>query len=147
MARVKIGIPTEKPLYTTVIPVRITDINYGGHMGNDSLLSMLHEARVRMLTDAGYSELNAAGNSLIMADVMIAYKNEAFYGDPLTISIYADEVAPRSFDLIYHVYIAATAGNKDVAHAKTGMVCFDYSTRRIAAMTHELNAWLTGAGS
>jgi len=46
MARIKIEIP-DKFIYKTEIPIRITDINYGGHLGNDSLLSIIHEARVR----------------------------------------------------------------------------------------------------
>ena len=142
MARVKITIPTEKPLFRCVLPVRITDVNYGGHLGNDAVLSILHEARMKMLTHSGYSELNAAGNSLIMADVMIAYKNEAFYGDQLTIAIYAEEISSRSFDLVYHICIIADSGPKDIAHAKTGMVCFDYTARRTAPMTEELKTWL-----
>jgi acyl-CoA thioester hydrolase len=145
MARVKIDIPAQKPLFTTIVPVRITDINYGGHMGNDALLSMLHEARMRMLTAAGHSELNAAGNSLIMADVMISYRNEAFFADPLTIDIYATEVTSRSFDLVYHAFIAGTDARKDIAIAKTGMVCFDYDTRKIAPMTDALKTWLGAA--
>ncbi len=35
---------------------------------------------MQMLKHHNYSEMNAAGNSMIMADVMIAYKAEAFYG-------------------------------------------------------------------
>ncbi len=79
MNRVKIKIPNENPLFSTKIPIRITDINYGGHVGNDSILAILHEARMQFLHAFGYSELDAGGNSLIMADVMIAYKNERNY--------------------------------------------------------------------
>ena len=45
MGRVKIKFPAENPLFITTIHVRIGDINYGGHVGNDAILSIIHEAR------------------------------------------------------------------------------------------------------
>jgi acyl-CoA thioesterase FadM len=142
MSRVKIKFPDEKPLFTATIPVRIGDINYGAHLGHDAVLSIVHEARMQMLRAWGWDELKAGGVALIMADVMIAYKGEAFYGDVLNVNIYADEIMPKSFDLLYEVSLEATA--KAVAHAKTGMACYDYSNRKIAILTHELKKRLEG---
>ncbi len=145
MARVKIKFPDQKPLHTATVPVRIGDINYGGHVGNDAILSIVHEARMQMLAAAGYSEMNAAGNSMIMADVMIAYKGEAFYGDVMNVEIYAEELTQISFDLLY--LMTATRGGvvQQIAHCKTGMICFDYNTRKITEMTDEFRAYLTQA--
>ncbi len=145
MARVKLKFPVENPLFTATISVRIGDINYGGHVGNDAILSIIHEARMQMLRSFGFDELNTGGNSLIMADVMIAYKGEAFYGDQMTIKIYAEEVAGKSFDLLYHIFTNRNGKPSDIAHAKTGMVCFDYETRKIVSMTNTLRAVLTSA--
>lgn len=131
MGRVKIKFPDENPLFTTEIAIRISDVNYGGHMGNDSLLSILHEARVRLLAAHGYTEMNAAGAGLIMADVEIAYKSEAFYAEQLRIDIYADELTTVSFSLLYRVSADRQGSAADVAHARTGMVCFDYSARKV----------------
>ena len=142
MGRVKIKFPDENPLFTTNIHVRIGDINFGGHAGNDAILSIIHEARVQMLQSRGYDELNAGGTSLIMADVMIAYRGEAFYGDTLTIKIYAEEVADRSFDLLYHLSTTRSGTPTDIAHAKTGMACFNYETRKIVVMGDGLKVWL-----
>ncbi len=142
MSRVKIKFPAENPLFTATIGVRIGDINYGNHLGNDSVLSIIHESRMQMLKQWGGNELNIAGNSLIMADVMIAYKSEAFYGEQLTIGIFAEEVTDRSFDLLYHISTMRDGVSKDIAHAKTGMICFDYNTRRLATITEELKTLL-----
>lgn len=142
MARVKIIFPNYNSLYVATIPVRITDVNYGNHVGNDAILSIIHEARMQMLAHFGYSEMNAGGNSMIMADVMIAYKAEAFYGDTLAVKIYAEEISANTFSLLYHISCVRHQKNVEVAHAKTGMVCFNYSTRRIAPMTAELNNFL-----
>lgn len=144
MARVKIFFPDRAPLFTCSIPIRITDINYGNHLANDAVLSILHEARMQLLSSWGFSEMDAGGNSLIMGDVMIAYRSEAFYGEMLHVDIYCEELADRSFDLLYKVKANRNRQWIDVAHAKTGMVCFDYTTRKLAVMTGVLKSQLHG---
>ncbi len=143
MARVKIIFPGYNFLFIATVPVRIGDVNYGNHVGNDAILSIIHEARIQMLRHYGYSEMDAGGNSMIMADVMIAYKAEAFYGDTLAVKIYADEVSGNTFNLLYHLSVKRGEKSIDIAHAKTGMVCFDYNTRKIAPMTDALKKFLT----
>ncbi len=48
MGRIKIDLP-QKILASVSIPVRITDINYGNHVGNNALVEIIHEARVQFL--------------------------------------------------------------------------------------------------
>ena len=86
MSRIQVNFP-EKHIFSTEIKVRITDLNYGGHLGNDSMLALLHEARVRYLKHFGYSEMDVEGTGIIMADVAIQFKTEAFYAERLTIAI------------------------------------------------------------
>jgi acyl-CoA thioester hydrolase len=143
MSRVKLKFPADNPLFVTTISVRIGDINYGGHVGNDAILSIIHEARMRLLHSFGFDELNAGDNGLIMADVMIAYKGEAWYGDELTVKIFADELSAWSFDLLYHISTTRNGITADIAHSKTGMVCFDYESKKIVAMKDDLKAMLT----
>lgn len=143
MARVKIQFPRSKPLFTAAIRVRIGDINYGGHVGNDAILSIIHEARMQMLAHNGYTEMDAGGNSMIMADVMIAYKSEAFYGEELTVEVFVEEISGVSFDLLYRITAVRNEIQADVAHAKTGMVCFDYKNRKVAFMTDILKNFLS----
>jgi acyl-CoA thioester hydrolase len=127
MPRIKIDIP-EKFDFSTTIPVRITDINYGGHLGNDALLSIVHEARLQFLKSYGYSELDIEGRSIIMSDAAIVYKAEVFYGETLRIDIAVTDMQQTSCDIIYH--ISRGAGEEEVARVKTGIVFFDYNTRR-----------------
>ena len=134
MGRVKLKFPAENPLYVATIPVRIGDINYGGHVGNDAVLSIMHEARMQLLGHHGATELNIDGCALIMADVEIAYKGESFYGDVLTVKMYADEITEHSFSLLYHISVVRDGVPKDVAHGRTGLICFDYKERLIVAM-------------
>jgi acyl-CoA thioester hydrolase len=130
MARVKIDLP-ETFRFQTTIPIRITDLNYGGHVGNDRILSLIHDARVDYLQSLGFSELNISGVSLIMSDVAIEYKNELFHGDKLIINVSAGDFTSSGFDLFYRLQKADKNGQVLVAKAKTGMVCFDYSSRKI----------------
>ncbi len=135
MARVKIALPAAFRFATT-LPVRITDLNYGGHLGNDALLSILHEARVQFLAALGQQEVDAATQlGFIMADVAVEYKAEAFYGDALRIEVGVNDLSKYGFDIVYQVKNQA---GKEVARAKTGMLAFDYNTRKLRALPAEL---------
>ena len=136
MARVQVNIPAHTH-FKTDIPIRITDLNYGAHLGNDALLSILHEARVQLLRYFGYSEMNLGGVSLIMADVAISYKGEGFYGDTLTVKMAFDDLNKYGFDITYHVL---NQDGKEVARAKTGMLCFNYEVRKLASLPDEVKA-------
>ena len=134
MSRIKIELP-EKFIYKTEIPIRITDINYGGHFGNDSLLSIVHEARIRFFKSLGFEELDVEGVGIIMIDAQIQYKQEGFYGDILIIEIALTEFTSVGCDFVYRVTNKST--NKDIALAKTGIVFFDYEKRKSAPVPAE----------
>ncbi len=136
MARIKLTLP-ENFSFSTSIPVRITDINYGGHVGNDTILSLLHEARMQYLQSLGYSELDFAGTGLIMRDVAIEYKNELFYGTELKAYVAAGDFSHAGFDLVYELLIDKDGKEVTIAAAKTGMVCFDYTHRKIVPVPEE----------
>ncbi|RPD49551.1 thioesterase [Hymenobacter sediminis] len=141
MPRVKVQLP-ETYLLTTEIPVRITDLNYGAHLGNDALLSILHEARVQFLRHLGHAEFDpATGLGHIMADVAIEYKGEGFYGDVLHIQMAATDLSKYGFDLVYWV---KNQDGREIARAKTGMLGFNYNTRQLLPLTEEYTARLRG---
>lgn len=128
MARIKLDLPADFP-FTTELPVRITDVNYGGHLGNDALLGLLHEARVRFLAHYGLSELNIHGLGIIMADSVIVYKSEAFPGELLTIAVAVTDFNRYGCDFVYQV--TEKTSQREVARAKTGIVFFDYQKRAV----------------
>jgi acyl-CoA thioesterase FadM len=134
MARIKIDLPA-RFAFTCSIPVRISDINYGGHVGNDAILSLVHEARLQYLRHHGYSELNLEGAGLIMADAAIEFRQELFYGEQVLISVTAAEWSRIGFDLYYKL---EKKKNDDstvlVAAVKTGMVCYDYNQKKVTAV-------------
>ncbi len=129
MNRIKLEMP-EKFEFSTKIPVRITDINYGNHLGNDSLLSLIHEARVQYLAYINLSELDAGGSGIIMVDSVIIYKAEILYGDVITFDISVDDITSSGCDFYYRITSEKTS--KVAALAKTGIVFYDYQARKIS---------------
>lgn len=133
MPRVKITIP-DVFTFKTNIPIRITDINYGGHVGNHTVLSILHEARIQYLKNYGYTELDLNGISLIMRDVCIDFKKELFYGDNVIVSISANEFSRVAFEMYYKLETESQNKITIVATARTGMVGYDYANSKITAI-------------
>lgn len=133
MARTRIDIPATFT-FTCNIPIRITDVNYGGHVGNDSVLTIIHEARMQFLAKFGYTEMDIDGCGLIMADVAIEFKHELFYGDELTASVSAGNFSRIGLDMYYK--LEKKSGDKIILAAvvKTGMICYDYKKKKIVSM-------------
>ena len=130
MSRIKIPLP-EKKDFSTEIKLRISDINYGGHMGNDAVLTIVHEARLRFLNHFHLSETNFYGQGLLMTDSAVVYKKQVFYGDKLTIDITVTEFSKYGFEL---VYLILNIDKKEVSRVKTGLVCYDYSKKEIVPL-------------
>ena len=118
--------------FRTEFDVRITDINYGNHLGHDACMSLLHDARMRMLHEKNFSEIDIGGCGLIMADTCILFKAEVFYPATLCLELAVSNMTRSSFDVFYRV--SFSEDKRLVAEAKTGMVCFDYQNKRPARM-------------
>lgn len=129
MQRIKIQLPNRFS-FSTKIQIRITDLNYGGHVGNDSFLSLIHEARQQYLKHYGFSELVFENTSLIMADVGLEFKHELNYGDVVTIHVQAADFDKLGFDIYYLLEIEHPEKNIVAGKAKTGMLCFDYTNKK-----------------
>ena len=137
MARVHLDLP-DRFDFSTEIPLRVSDINYGGHLGHDSVLSLTHEARVRLLNKYGFTEMDIDGSGLIISDVVIVYKSEAFYGETMKIEVAAIEFSKYGCDFIYK--ITEKESGREVARVKTGTVFFDYSERKVAYVPEKFKA-------
>jgi len=141
MARIKLEMPAH---YFTVqkVRVRITDINYGNHVGNDAFVGILHDARMQWLSTHDFTELDVQGTGLIMGDLAVEFKNESFYGDEVEVAIGVDNIGRVNFDLYYRL---TTSRNGEVillANAKTGLICYDYKQKKIAPVPEALSSLL-----
>ncbi len=139
MTRITINLP-DKYSFSVDIPVRISDINPGGHLSWDAMFNILDEAHVRFWNSLDLSEIEGKGISRIMVDAGINYKRQAYHGQTLRVEIGVAELTGRSFDLVYKV---TDADNGDeIARAKTGFLCFDYRRQKVVPVPEELKARL-----
>lgn len=141
MARVKIDIPVNS-IASVHIRVRIGDINYGNHVGNDAFVSFIHEARLQWLQQNNFTELDIGGTGLIMSDLAFEFKNESYYGEEIAITISTGEISKVNFDLYYQLTTERNNETILLGKAKTGMVCYNYLHKKIAAIPDELKKML-----
>ncbi len=129
MDRVKTRFPSTV-IFTAAIEVRVGDINYGGHVGNDRLVGILQEARVIWLRALGYTELDIEGYGIIQADLAVQYRSEAFAGELLHIHLAIGQWLQKGFTLHYQV----VCGERPVATAFTNLLFRDYRLQKTVAV-------------
>jgi len=117
----------QEAVYAGSYKVRVGDINYGGHMGNDRALLLFHDARLFFLEEGGFSESDIGGPGLIMSEAHVYFKKEVFRGDELKVYIHIEELKELSFVMHYSVVRDET----QVLHGSTKMIAFDYERRRV----------------
>ncbi|GGP27471.1 acyl-CoA thioesterase [Silvimonas amylolytica] len=135
MTRIKLT-PPEYVDLTVELDIRVTDLNYGAHLGNVELLGMLHEARVKYLAHYGNTELGDANTpGIILNDVAMTFHSEGFLGERLSIAMTAAEPWRAGYVLYYVVHaIQAGVAPRLVATARTGIAFFDYDSRKLQNM-------------
>lgn len=129
MARLKLDFPDSAFLFSTELPVRITDINGANHLGNDALISMLSEARAQFLVSAGIAETRRDGTGIIVTDLATMYQSESFFPEVLQFEVGMMDFNRYGGDFVFRVSKAASG--QPVALAKYGFVFFDYENKRV----------------
>lgn len=115
--------------FLTRLAVRVGDINYGGHLGNDKFLLFFHEARLNFLTDLGFSEQDiGAGVSVTQVEAFIKYQSQAFLHDELEIVVWVSEFSRARFRLEYEM--TRPSDGKAIASGYTVLAGFDYKRNR-----------------
>ena len=72
----------------------------------------------------------------IIADAAVVYKSESFLGDVLDIQVAVADIGRVGFNLFYKITNKAT--QKEVARGRTGIVCFDYESRKVTSIPSTL---------
>lgn len=133
MSRMKVAVPNEaQHIFKTTVPVLVSHINYGNHLGNDSLVSILHEARLQYVKNKGMkSETNIEGNTgLMVCSLAVTYYNEAFHGDHLDIDVYVSDITKIMCDFTYKVTRNTNGAEQVIAIATTCLLFFDFSNKK-----------------
>jgi acyl-CoA thioester hydrolase len=126
----RIKLPSiNKLIFSTNLQVRIYDLNYGNHLGNDSLISLIHEARVRFFKSYNFKELDIGGIGILITNLAVNYKAEAFYGDEIIVDIGISDISKTSVEFLYALKLQNT-GN-EIAKAITIATFFDYKISKV----------------
>jgi acyl-CoA thioester hydrolase len=113
--------------YAGTYKIRVGDINYGGHMGNDKALLLFHDARMYFLEKHGFSESDIGGPGIIMGDAHVYFKKEVFRGDELKVYIHIEDLRGLSFEMHYTVM----RREEEVFYGSTKLISFDYGKRKV----------------
>lgn len=135
MKKEKIVFP-EKVLWSTSRSIEKEDINYAHHMGNERILVWADQIRNHFLSSIGWNEkvvLEQAG--VIVANHTIVYQSEGFLGDNIKIEVGIDHLTDYSFDIV--IRTKKEGAEKNMVILRTGIVCFNYSTREIQTIPEQ----------
>jgi len=132
MARLQLNFPDDQYYYTTLLTVRVSDINAGNHLGNDSMISMISEARACFLYEFGVAETGRDGNGIIVTDLATTYRAEAHARDQLLFEVGVMDFNKYGGDIIFRV--TRPKDKTLVAMAKQGFVFYNYKSSQVVAM-------------
>ena len=138
MARLILDFPEDQYCYSTPLTVRVTDINGANHLGNDSMISMISEARARFLYEFGVRETERDGTGIIVTDMATTYRAEAHARDQLLFEVGVMDFNKYGGDITFR--ITRPADKKLIAMAKSGFVFFNYKSTQEVAMTDDFRA-------
>ncbi|HEY8607736.1 MAG TPA: thioesterase family protein [Noviherbaspirillum sp.] len=138
MARLTLEFPEDQYYYSTHLTVRVTDINGANHLGNDSMISMISEARARFLFDFGIEETQGDGIGIIVTDLATTYRAEAHARDQLLFEVGVMDFNKYGGDITFR--ITRPRDGALVAMAKSGFVFFNYRTGRVVQMPAAFHA-------
>ncbi|WP_028101487.1 thioesterase family protein [Pseudoduganella violaceinigra] len=138
MARLTLSFPDEQFCFSTPMTVRVTDINGARHLGNDSMISMISEARARFLFEFGVRESEGDGTGIIVTDLATTYRAEAHARDQLLFEVGVMDFNKYGGDVIFRITRPADATL--VAMAKQGFVFYHYGHGQVVPMPDDFRA-------
>jgi acyl-CoA thioester hydrolase len=142
LARIEIKLP-EKFLFTTLVPIRIGDINRANHLSHVNVVQIMEEARAQFIASLGYDDQKeiAHRQGFILGDLAVVFKNQAHYGQTLRVDIAVTDMKEKSFDIVHK--LSDSRSDSEIARGKVGCIMFDYQTQRVIPIPDELRDKLT----
>jgi acyl-CoA thioester hydrolase len=142
MPRLKINF-VSPVIYSTSLSVRLADINYGGHVGNDRFVGFLQEARMSWLNALGYtSELDIEGVGWIQSDLCVQYLAQSYHNDEIKIELSIGDISRAGFELKYRL---SNQIGKPVTLAVSTLLFFDYQRQKVVSIPSAFLALLKNA--
>ena len=119
-------------VFETVMPVMLCHVSYGNHLSNDSILTLLQEARMQYLMQEGATEISLQESvGFLVNQATINYRAQAYYGDKLRVQIYAPRFKLRARKFDFNYQILRVSDGAVIADASTSQVFYDFLKKRI----------------
>lgn len=115
--------------------VIVSDINYGGHMGNERALIIFQQCRMDWLNSLGFDEINIGENKgIIQLESHVYYLKEVKLGENLKCFVKNIDFSKTTFETFYEVL-----NEKDeiVLKGSTKHMAFDYERKRPSRLPKE----------
>lgn len=114
--------PSYEFSYTTC--ARVADLNHAAHVGAPQMTTLFHDARIALFLELGVSEydLGDGKSSIIIGDLAVNYRSQAFWGNELSILTHIGEITGNSFRIFHKIM----RGDALVALAEIGAVTFSF---------------------
>lgn len=131
-----------------VVDVRFGDTDAMGHANNSRFLTYVESARIAYWEAATGEPFalatHGAHESLILAEVRVAFRTPAVFGEVLTVETRAGRVGRSSFTLQHRITASASVRGpaRLVATADDVLVMYDYAAARPRAIPDEVVAQL-----
>ncbi|EHJ92400.1 acyl-CoA thioesterase [Vreelandella boliviensis] len=143
MERVKLDFPAEAVIHRHPLTVRVTDMNYGRHLGHDALVSLLHEARIQAFAALDLPEWDMHGYPSVVADIAVQYQSEARWPDALMIATAVPEPQGKALTIYQRIY--QTESQQVVATARVNQLLIDLATGRPVEVPEQVKQALSHA--
>lgn len=115
----------------------MSEINAGNHVGNDTLISLISDARTLFLYHCGMPPEDVANNrnGTLITDLATLYKAPAFLNDQLLIEVGLTDLNRYGGDFIYRM--TPQCDNRVIALSKNGFVFFDFVASKVVKIPAE----------
>jgi acyl-CoA thioester hydrolase len=113
--------------FSILLTVRVSDLNYGNHVGYQNYFSFFQEARIAYLGQFGYSEMDIEGYGMIIAEANCKYKKELFLHDGIRVACGIQQIKSKRFIMRYVI----TNDRTVCAEGFTHNLCYDYQAKKV----------------
>ena len=129
------------PQHNFSIPlrVRVSDLNYGNHVGYQNYFSFFQEARIAYLKQVGFSELDLGDCGIIVAEANCKYKRELYLNDAITVTCAVTKLKSKLFTMDYVIL----KDDANCAQGYTKNLCYDYQRKSITSLPEAFVAAIT----
>jgi acyl-CoA thioester hydrolase len=127
MSRVRIQMP-ESYAFETFRTLRVSDLNYGNHLGLDHLLALIHDVRFEYMG----LEVGIENTFITIVDAQVSLLGEGLHGDRLKFSMRFGNFK-RSLCALY-CKVENQTKDELLAHVKTHLVFRCMQTRKPCAI-------------